>query len=77
MTMSQADKLLTKMQNNPKGDWTPANLKTIAKAKGLTCRQNGTSHAVFTNKKGEHLTVPMHKPVKAIYIKKFIALAGG
>lgn len=72
--MSKAAKLLKNMKANPKADWTPDNVKTLAKAYDLTLRQNGTSHAVLTNSKGGHLTVPMHKPVKPLYIKRLIEL---
>ena len=30
--------------------------------------------AVLTNNKGEHLTVPMDKPIKPLYIKRLTAL---
>jgi predicted RNA binding protein YcfA (HicA-like mRNA interferase family) len=40
-------------------------------------RQRGTSHAVFTNDLGAHVTVPMHKPVKPIYVKQLLDLIEG
>ena len=70
--MGKAEKLLQQMRANPKADWTPDNIRTICKACKLTLRQRGTSHAVLTNSKGEHLTVPMHKPIKPLYIKRLI-----
>lgn len=72
--MSKAGKLFTQMQSNPRGDWTPDNVKTIAKAFGVTLRQRGTSHAVLTNSLGHHLTIPMHKPIKPVYITRLIEL---
>lgn len=72
--MSKAEKLLQQMKSNPKADWTPDNIKTLSKAYSLTMRQRGTSHAVLTNSKGEHLTVPMHKPIKPLYIKRLVEL---
>ncbi len=72
--MSKAEKLLQRMKSNPKADWTSANVKTLCNAFDLTLRQSGTSHAVLTNNKGEHLTVPMHKPIKPLYIKRLIEL---
>ncbi len=71
--MSKSDKLLQKMANNPKADYTPEQIKSLCQSLNITVRQNGTSHAVLTNNKGEHLTIPMHKPIKPIYIKKLIA----
>ena len=72
--MSKAAKLLEKMKSNPQDDWTPDNVKVLCTAFSLTMRQRGTSHAVITNTYGAHLTVPMHKPIKALYIKRLIKL---
>jgi predicted RNA binding protein YcfA (HicA-like mRNA interferase family) len=72
--MSKAEKLLQQMKSNPKADWTPNNIKTLCNAFNLTLRQRGTSHAVLTNAIGQHLTIPMHKPVKPLYIKCLIKL---
>ena len=72
--MSKAEKLLQRMKSNPKADWTPDNIKTLCNVFNLTLRQRGTSHAVLTNSKGEHLTVPMHKPIKPLYIKRLVEL---
>lgn len=72
--MSKAEKLLQRMKSNPKADWTPDNIKTLSGAFGLTLRQRGTSHAVLTNNKGAHLTVPMHKPIKPLYIRRLVEL---
>ena len=46
------------MKANPKADWKPADIRTVARAYGLKLRQRGTSHAVLTNTSGEHLTIP-------------------
>lgn len=62
------------MRANPKADWTPWDVRTVARVHGLTVRQRGTSHAVLTNALGQHLTVPMHKPIKPVYIRRLVAL---
>ena len=72
--MSRATRLLASMKTNPKADWTPADVRRLVRAVGLTVRQRGTSHAVITNARGEHLTVPMHKPIKPFYIRRLVAL---
>ena len=72
--MNKAHKVLIKMKQAPKNNWSPKDIKTLCLAYGLRLRQKGTSHGVLTNKKGEHLTIPMHKPIKPIYIKKLIKL---
>ncbi len=72
--MGKDTKIFSKMKVNPKSDWTPGNIKTLVKAYHLTLRQSGTSHAVITNKLGTHLTIPMHKPVKPLYIIRLVEL---
>ena len=72
--MSRADRLLASMRSNPKADWTPDNVRTLVRAYGLILRQRGTSHAVITNTAGRHLTMPMHKPIKPVYIRRLVEL---
>ena len=62
------------MKANPKGDWSPEDVRTVARACGLRLRQRGTSHAVVTNAVGNHVTVPMHKPIKPVYIRQLVRL---
>ena len=69
--MGKADKILSKMQNNPR-DWRIDSLKTVAEANGIVWRQRGTSHVVFVRSDGQTLPVPAHRPIKPIYIKKFV-----
>jgi len=47
-------------------------LKTVAEAYGIEWRQRGTSHVVFVRADGQTLPVPAHRPIKPIYIKKFV-----
>lgn len=72
--MSKAEKLLQQMRENPKDNWSPDQIKTLCKTYKLNLRQRGTSHAVITNSHGQHLTIPMHKPIKPLYIKRFVQL---
>jgi len=71
--MGKSDKLIAKMRNNPNG-WRIDNLKKLADKFYIEYRQPGTSHVTFRAKNGEKLTVPARKPIKPIYIKKFIDL---
>ena len=71
--MTKADKLLDRMRNNPR-DWTIEDLKTLARRRGVDWRQPGTSHVTFGVAGKVHLTVPTHKPIKAIYVTRFVAL---
>ncbi len=70
--MNSRTKLLERMRNNPKGDWTIADLKSLALYYGLTHSQPGTSHVTFRSNDGRKLTVPAARSIKPIYIKLFI-----
>ena len=72
--MSKVDKKLASMKNNPQGDWTIDDLKSIAQYYGIKFRQPGTSHVTFSMVEGPCLTVPAHKPIKAVYVKRFVEL---
>ncbi len=61
------------MRSNPR-DWDIEELKIVAKRCGIEYRQPGTSHVTFRSLGGLKVTVPAHKPVKPVYIKKFIEL---
>ncbi|OGT54044.1 MAG: hypothetical protein A3F43_00405 [Gammaproteobacteria bacterium RIFCSPHIGHO2_12_FULL_42_10] len=71
--MSKIEKILQKMRHNPR-DWRIEDIKTIAKRYEIDYRQPGSSHVTFRFSHGEKLTIPAHKPVKPIYIQKFINL---
>lgn len=71
--MKRAEKILEKMKNNPR-DWRIEDLKTLARAFGIGWEQPGTSHVTFRKERAGHVSVPAHKPIKPIYIKKFIQL---
>jgi hypothetical protein len=72
--MTRADKKLWAMKTNPKGDWKIDDLQALAKRYGMDYRQPGTSHVTFSCPNGMMLTVPAHKPIKPIYIKRFVEL---
>ncbi|MGV8948679.1 MAG: hypothetical protein ACOH2E_04850 [Candidatus Paracaedibacter sp.] len=72
--MSQADKKLQAMSTNPRNDWKISDLQSIANRYGIVYRQPGTSHVTFSSPDGTMLTVPAHKPIKPVYIKKFVEM---
>lgn len=72
--MSRLDKKLKAMADNPRGDWVIDDLYSLAKRCNIQHRQPGTSHVTFSCDDGILLTVPAHKPIKAIYIKKFVEM---
>lgn len=72
--MTAADKTLDRMRNNPH-DWRIDDLLTVAERYGVDVRNNGGSHHVFSAAGiADSLCVPAHRPVKPVYIKRFIAM---
>jgi predicted RNA binding protein YcfA (HicA-like mRNA interferase family) len=72
--VNTATKLLTAMRQNP-NDWSMPKLLTVAKQLGMEVRSTGGSHHIFSHPSvRDPLSVPAHRPIKAIYIKRFIAL---
>jgi hypothetical protein len=69
--VSKAEKILSRMQQNPR-DWRIESLKVVARAYDIQWRQRGTSHLVFVRSDGRTLPVPTRRPIKPIYIRKFI-----
>lgn|GEM_PF-183848 len=64
-----------KMRSYPCGDWTMANLQTIARRMGIEVRNSDGSHHVFSFPGiDEDVTVPYKRPIKPVYIRKFLAL---
>ena len=59
------------MRNNPR-DWRIDGLKTVARIYNIEWRQRGTSHVIFVRSDGRTLPVPARRPIKTIYIKKFV-----
>jgi hypothetical protein len=71
--MSKAEKLLQKMRQNPR-DWRIEDLKQISERYSIDYRQLGGSHVTFRFSDKQKLTVPARKPIKPIYIQKFVNL---
>ena len=71
--MSKADKNLDKMRVNPT-NWRIEELQAIARHHNIEWRHDGGSHCVFITPAGKTLPVPARKPIKTIYIKKFLLL---
>lgn len=73
--MGTFEKLLERMRRNPRDDWKMENLLTIARRLKIEVRNSDGSHHVFSHPAVEEdVTVPYKRPIKPIYIKKFLAL---
>ncbi|MFO1433358.1 MAG: type II toxin-antitoxin system HicA family toxin [Candidatus Competibacteraceae bacterium] len=72
--MTKADKTLDKMRISPH-DWRIEDLEVVARHHGLTVRKPGGSHVIF-QKQGVALevSVPAHKPIKPVYVRRLIEL---
>lgn len=72
--MGKTGKTIIKMRNTPR-DWQIADLEIIAGHFGIIVRKGKGSHVSFSHPEWVHiLTIPAHRPVKPIYIKKFVSL---
>ena len=77
--MNTAAKLLQAMRRNRRNplDWQLAQLQTVARQNNIDWRHEKTSHCVFVRADGKTLPVPAHRPIKPVYVKKFIACLSG
>ncbi|MFI3216058.1 MAG: type II toxin-antitoxin system HicA family toxin [Methylococcales bacterium] len=71
--MNTSTKMLNAMVANPR-DWQIVQLQTVAKQHGISWRHDGSSYCIFITEDGHTLPVPAHRPIKPIYVKKFVAL---
>ncbi len=56
-------------------DWAMEKLLTVANQYGMEVRCTGGSHHVFSHPSvRDPKSVPARRPIKAIYIKRFVAL---
>jgi predicted RNA binding protein YcfA (HicA-like mRNA interferase family) len=71
--VTRAIKILERMKANPR-DWRIESLKAVAEVHGLVHRQPGGSHVIFRHPNGAMLSVPTRRPIKPVYVKKFVRL---
>ena len=72
--MSKTEKTIEKMRRNPK-DWRIESLETVAKKLSIRVRKSGGSHVVFIHDHSDIVvTVPSKRPIKPIYVIRFLAL---
>jgi hypothetical protein len=71
--VGNAAKILQRARTNPR-DWRIEDLKVVADRFSIDYRQHGTSHVVFRHAVAGLLTVPSARPIKPVYIRRFVAL---
>ena len=62
------------MRQNPH-DWRIEDIQGLADSLGIEWLHDGGSHVIFRSPHGEHLSIPARRPIKPIYIAKFLDLA--
>lgn len=70
-------KLLARMRDNPKGDWTVKDIETICDKVGMSfAPPSRGSHFKVSSQhiKGGIQVIPAHKPIKPPYIRAFLGL---
>lgn len=70
--MSKALKVLERMRNNPR-DWRIESLKAVAVRYDVDVDHDGTGHVTFRRALAGRLTVPAARPIRAVYIRMFVA----
>ena len=75
--MAPKRSLLDRMKESPQADWTIDDVKTLCTKIGLGCRvpTSGSHFVVHSEHLPGLLTVPAHRPIKAPYIRRLVALA--
>lgn len=72
--MNTATKLLEAMRRHPL-DWRIEQLQTVARQHDIEVRSDGGSHHVFSHPGvPEVLSVPAHRPIKPVYVRRFVSL---
>ena len=58
-------------------DWKIEDLQAVARQHHIDWRHRKSSHCIFVRDDGRTLSVPAHRPIRPIYIRKFIELIDG
>ncbi len=71
--MVRGAKLLEKMRANPR-DWRIEDVVSLCEAHGVACTapRKGSHYKVKHAGQTEILTVPAHRPIKAVYIRDLV-----
>jgi len=72
--MSKYEKLLAAIRNNPK-DVSFEEIRKLLEANGYTCDdKTASSHCIFRKENAQPISIPKHKPIKAVYVKQALQL---
>jgi hypothetical protein len=74
--VNAADKRFERMRDNPRGDWSIQDIEAVCNRHDIACnppRGGGSHYTVSHPSQAEILTIPAHKPIKAVYIRKLVS----
>jgi hypothetical protein len=77
--MKKATDLLDAMRRNPARDWTMEDVRRVCEAQGCECLAptRGSHWKIAAPGRSDILTVPARRPIKAVYIRKLVAMLEG
>lgn len=74
--MGNSAKTLDGMRANPRADWQIEDVNRVCRRYGLTCSapRRGGHYKVSHPNVSEILTIPAHRPIQHVYIRRLIAM---
>ena len=68
-------KRLEAMRRNPRGDWRIEDVAAVCREFGVECSppKRGSHAKVWHPAMSEILTIPIHKPIKPVYLRLLVA----
>jgi hypothetical protein len=71
------NKRLQAMTDNPRGNWTIADVEAVCRGFGISCAPRPQAEALTTKVAHpalrEKLTIPFIRPIKPVYFRKLVA----
>ena len=67
--------LIDRMRRNPASDWTIRDIEAVCRQHGIACMPpsgGGSHYKVSASGTREILTIPAHRPIKPVYIRKLV-----
>ena len=64
------------MRDNPKADWSIADVETVCTTYGITCKtpRRGSHHTLSHSNVPGLLTIPSRRPIKPVYIRLLVQM---
>ena len=76
--MAKKRDLLTRMADNPAGDWSISDVEKLCRTEGMTLTppSSGSHYLVTSPYLHGQVTVPYKRPIKKRYIKQLVSYTG-